>query len=161
MAAGHSTQPGKRHLTVEADSPGDYTIVDIKGKHCEGDVLSPETCTVMELSKPVAEIEWRRIHEWYAALTGILEINLHIVLQFWRYWRCCLPCPSWHTTLLCLLSDAARQGTGAGTGQDLLQFSRRDDSAAVTKWPLHLQFFSLERCQLQQSRAEKVQPLTK
>jgi len=149
------TQAGKRDLTVEADSPGAYTIVDIKGKHCEGDVLSPETCTVMELPRPAAEIEWRRIHEWYAALTGILETNIYIVIQLWRYWRCCLACPSWHTTLPCLLSDAARQGTSAGADQDLLQFSRRDDSAAVTKWPLHLQLFSLERCKLQQSRAER------
>ncbi len=60
------TQPGRRDLTVTADSPGDYTIVDIRGKYCEGDVLSPETCTVVELPKPAAEIEWRRIHEWYA-----------------------------------------------------------------------------------------------
>ncbi|KAH9081740.1 hypothetical protein EDB83DRAFT_2334467 [Lactarius deliciosus] len=38
----------RRDLTVTADSPGDYTIVDIRGKYCEGDVLSPETCTVDE-----------------------------------------------------------------------------------------------------------------
>ena len=69
------TQPGRRDLTVTADSPGDYTIVDIKGKYCEGDVLSPETCTVVELPKPAAEIEWRRIHEWCAAPCGILRVN--------------------------------------------------------------------------------------
>jgi nucleoporin POM152 len=60
------TQSGSRDLIVEADSPGDYTIIDIRGTFCEGDVLSPETCTVVELPKPAAEIEWRRIHEWCA-----------------------------------------------------------------------------------------------
>ena len=64
------TPAGKRDLTVEADSPGDYTIIDIRGKYCEGDVLSPETCTVVELPKPAAEIEWRRIHEWCATSSG-------------------------------------------------------------------------------------------
>jgi len=62
-----------RDLTVEADSPGDYTIIDIKGKYCEGDVLSPETCTVVELPKPAAEIEWRRIHEWFVTSTRYFE----------------------------------------------------------------------------------------
>lgn len=65
------TQSSNRDLIVEADSPGEYTIVDIRGKYCEGDVLSPETCTVVELPKPAAEIEWKRIHEWCASLTGI------------------------------------------------------------------------------------------
>jgi nucleoporin POM152 len=69
------TQPGKRDLIVEADLPGDYTIVDIRGKHCEGDVLSPETCTVMELPKPAAEIEWRRIHEWCVTFTRSLSLG--------------------------------------------------------------------------------------
>jgi len=67
------TQSGMRDLTVEADSPGDYTIIDIKGKYCEGDVLSPETCTVVELPKPAAEIEWRRIHEWFVTSTWYFE----------------------------------------------------------------------------------------
>jgi nucleoporin POM152 len=65
------TQSSNRDLTIEADSPGDYTIIDIRGKYCEGDVLSPETCTVVELPKPAAEIEWRRIHEWCVSLPGI------------------------------------------------------------------------------------------
>jgi nucleoporin POM152 len=64
-------QSSNRDLSVEADSPGEYTIVDIRGKYCEGDVLSPETCTVVELPKPTAEIEWKRIHEWCVSLPGI------------------------------------------------------------------------------------------
>ena len=71
------TQPGRRDLTVAADSPGDYTIVDIRGKYCEGDVLSPETCTVVELPKPAAEIEWKRIHEWCASPCRISWTNAH------------------------------------------------------------------------------------
>lgn len=71
------TQPGRRDLTVTADSPGDYTIVDIRGKHCEGDVLSPETCTVVELPKPAAEIEWKRIHEWCAAPCNVSRVDAH------------------------------------------------------------------------------------
>ena len=74
------TQSGNRALTVEADSPGDYTIVDIRGKYCEGDVLSPETCTVVELPKPTAEIEWRRIHEWCDSLPGIQRIIAYALL---------------------------------------------------------------------------------
>jgi nucleoporin POM152 len=70
------TQLGEHALTVEADSPGEYTIVDIKGKHCEGDVLSPETCTVVELPKPAAEIEWKRIHEWCVTFIRHLENKL-------------------------------------------------------------------------------------
>ena len=65
------TRSSNLDLIVEADSPGDYTIIDIRGKYCEGDVLSPETCTVVELPKPAAEIEWKRIHEWCASLAGV------------------------------------------------------------------------------------------
>jgi nucleoporin POM152 len=31
---------------------------------CEGDVMAPETCKVVEKQRPSAEIEWKRIHEW-------------------------------------------------------------------------------------------------
>jgi len=31
---------------------------------CEGDVLAPETCEVIEKPYPTADIEWRRIREW-------------------------------------------------------------------------------------------------
>ena len=74
------TQSSSGDLTIEADSPGDYTIVDIRGKYCEGDVLSPETCTVVELPKPTAEIEWKRIHEWCVSLPGIRWIFTYAVL---------------------------------------------------------------------------------
>ena len=59
------TAPGKKNLQVEADAPGTYTLLDVKGRYCEGDVLAPETCPVTEIPKPSAEIDWRGIHEWY------------------------------------------------------------------------------------------------
>ena len=58
------TQAERRDLTLRASAPGEYTIVGVKGQHCEGDVLSPETCRVVERPLPTAEIEWKKIHEW-------------------------------------------------------------------------------------------------
>ncbi|KZV76955.1 hypothetical protein PENSPDRAFT_597464 [Peniophora sp. CONT] len=57
------TAGNKRNLQIEADAPGTYTLVDVKGRYCEGDVLAPETCPVAEIPKPSAEIDWRGIHE--------------------------------------------------------------------------------------------------
>ena len=76
-----ATLRDKRELIVKANTPGQYTIVDVKGKYCEGDVLSPETCTVIELPLPTAEIEWRRIHEWSVNMHGIaISLTLFAVL---------------------------------------------------------------------------------
>lgn len=61
-----STEGAKRELTVRASAPGEYSIVDVKGRFCPGDILSPDLCRVMEQPYPTAEIEWKRIHEWYA-----------------------------------------------------------------------------------------------
>jgi nucleoporin POM152 len=47
-----------------ARTPGDYIITSVRGKQCEGDVLSPDVCKVVEMPYPTAEIEWKRIHEW-------------------------------------------------------------------------------------------------
>lgn len=58
------TQLGKRELTLLARAPGEYSIVGVKGRYCPGDVLSPETCRVIEQPLPAADIEWKRIHEW-------------------------------------------------------------------------------------------------
>jgi nucleoporin POM152 len=59
------TPADKRDLVLRATAPGEYVIQDIRGKYCEGDVLSPETCKVVEMSYPSAEIEWKKIHEWW------------------------------------------------------------------------------------------------
>lgn len=66
-----STQPEKRNLHLNVGSPGEYVITGVRGKHCEGDVLSPETCKVVEMPHPTAEIEWKRIHEWYDLCTPL------------------------------------------------------------------------------------------
>lgn len=58
------TPLGKRELTLLARAPGEYSIVGVKGRYCPGDVLSPETCRVIEQTLPTADIEWKRIHEW-------------------------------------------------------------------------------------------------
>lgn len=55
---------GRRELELQASKPGEYSITGIKGKFCEGDVLSPDTCKVVERPVPTAEIEWKKIHEW-------------------------------------------------------------------------------------------------
>lgn len=49
---------------LKADAPGEYTILSVQGQHCAGDVMSPETCKVVEVPRPRAEIEWRKLHEW-------------------------------------------------------------------------------------------------
>lgn len=64
-----TTKEQEKRLEVVADAPGEYTILDVRGKYCEGDVLSPETCAVVELPKPSAEIDLRRIHEWYVSFS--------------------------------------------------------------------------------------------
>ncbi|GJJ13358.1 hypothetical protein Clacol_007610 [Clathrus columnatus] len=66
-----TTLPGKRDLTLLAKAPGEYTIVKIQGQHCPGDILSPETCRVVEQPLPTAEVEWKRIHEC-SGDTGVL-----------------------------------------------------------------------------------------
>ena len=58
------TLPERRDLTLRASAPGEYTITGVKGQFCEGDVLSPEICKVVERPLPSAEIEWKKIHEW-------------------------------------------------------------------------------------------------
>lgn len=59
-----TTEGERKDLRIKASTPGEYTILGIKGKYCEGDVLSPETCKVVERPLPTAEIEWKKIHEW-------------------------------------------------------------------------------------------------
>jgi nucleoporin POM152 len=71
------TEGEKRQLTIEADGPGIYSISNIHGKWCEGDVLTPETCTVFEQPMPTAEISWERIHE----CSGDIGVSSTIVLH--------------------------------------------------------------------------------
>lgn len=58
------SQDSTKNIILHANAPGEYTILGVKGKYCDGDVLSPETCKVIEMPLPSAEIEWKKIHEW-------------------------------------------------------------------------------------------------
>ncbi|KIK30206.1 hypothetical protein PISMIDRAFT_26692 [Pisolithus microcarpus 441] len=83
-------------LSVEADTkelgfgvraPGEYTISNIKGKYCEGDVLSPDTCKVVQKPLPTAEIEWKRIHECSGDTGVSAALILHGTPPFQVYYR--------------------------------------------------------------------------
>lgn len=50
-------------LDVDVREPGEYTIVDVKGQYCPGDVLTPETCRVAEVPVPSAQVSWEKIRE--------------------------------------------------------------------------------------------------
>jgi nucleoporin POM152 len=54
----------ERHYSFPVEGPGDYTLTSAQGQICAGDVLSPETCNVVEVPLPRAEIEWKKLHEW-------------------------------------------------------------------------------------------------
>ena len=58
------TQDSTKDIILHASAPGEYTILGVKGNYCDGNVLSPETCKVIEMPLPGAEIEWKKIHEW-------------------------------------------------------------------------------------------------
>ncbi|KAF8314013.1 hypothetical protein DL93DRAFT_2228159 [Clavulina sp. PMI_390] len=67
----------KRAVSFNASKPGEYTILKVSGQLCPGEVLSPETCRVVEQPKPAAEIEFKSIHEC-ASDTGVTAIaTLH------------------------------------------------------------------------------------
>lgn len=34
--------------------------------------MAPDTCKVIEKPRPTAEIEWKRIHEWYVYIDLVL-----------------------------------------------------------------------------------------
>ncbi|KAJ7597473.1 hypothetical protein C8J56DRAFT_818039 [Mycena floridula] len=72
-----STQGNSKDLIVRASTPGEYTIASVKGKWCEGDVLSPEVCKVVERPRPSAEIEWKKIHE----CSGDTGVSASLVLR--------------------------------------------------------------------------------
>lgn len=62
------TTAGDRRVAIlQVSAPGEYSILNIKGKWCEGDVMAPDSCKVVEQPKPTAEVEWKRIHEWFVA----------------------------------------------------------------------------------------------
>ncbi|KAI0964418.1 hypothetical protein AcW1_001243 [Taiwanofungus camphoratus] len=81
------THKDKKELIVHASAPGEYTILGVKGKHCEGDILSPDTCKVVERPLPTAEIEWKKIHECSGDIGVSASLVLHGTPPFQVYYR--------------------------------------------------------------------------
>ncbi|KAI0363538.1 hypothetical protein BV20DRAFT_1031218 [Pilatotrama ljubarskyi] len=82
-----TTQNERKDLTLRANAPGEYTIVGVHGRHCEGDVLSPETCKVVERPLPTAEIEWKKIHECSGDTGVSASLVLHGTPPFTVWYR--------------------------------------------------------------------------
>ncbi|KAI9068689.1 hypothetical protein FKP32DRAFT_1587461 [Trametes sanguinea] len=81
------TQGERKDLTLRASAPGEYTIIGVHGQYCEGDVLSPETCKVVERPLPTAEIEWKKIHECSGDTGVTASLVLHGTPPFQVYYR--------------------------------------------------------------------------
>ncbi|KAF9225491.1 hypothetical protein BS17DRAFT_801515 [Gyrodon lividus] len=82
-----TVQTKKQTFSISASAAGEYTITGIRGKWCEGDVLSPETCKVVEKPMPTAEIEWKRIHECSGDTGVSASLILHGTPPFQVYYR--------------------------------------------------------------------------
>ena len=68
---------GRSSFPINVTAPGEYTVIGVKGQTCPGDVLSPDTCKVVEEPHPSAEIEWKRIHEWSVRFTSFVPSTAH------------------------------------------------------------------------------------
>ncbi|KAF9245820.1 hypothetical protein BU15DRAFT_85502 [Melanogaster broomeanus] len=82
----NTLQTQKQILGLSAGAAGEYTITGVRGKWCEGDVLSPEICKVVEKSMPTAEIEWKRIHECSGDTGVSASLILHGAPPFQVYY---------------------------------------------------------------------------
>ncbi|KAH9835872.1 uncharacterized protein C8Q71DRAFT_100734 [Rhodofomes roseus] len=78
---------GRRDMTFRASEPGEYTLVGVKGRYCEGDILSPDTCKVVERPYPTAEIKWKKIHECSGDTGVSASLVLHGTPPFQVYYR--------------------------------------------------------------------------
>ncbi|KZT74944.1 hypothetical protein DAEQUDRAFT_659210 [Daedalea quercina L-15889] len=78
---------GRRDVTFFVNEPGEYTLVGVKGRYCEGDILSPDTCKVVERPYPTAEIEWKKIHECSGDTGVSASLVLHGTPPFQVYYR--------------------------------------------------------------------------
>lgn len=82
------TSGKQRELAVLGSAPGEYAITHVKGRYCEGDVLSPDVCKVVERPLPSAEISWKKIHEWYVIRYAYMPQTIAFTQkQFGGYWR--------------------------------------------------------------------------
>nr|GAT58990.1 predicted protein [Mycena chlorophos] len=81
-----TTQGSRRDIDFRANAPGEYTITGVNGKWCPGHVLSPDSCVVVEKPKPLAEIEWKKIHECSGDTGVSASLVLHGVPPFQVYY---------------------------------------------------------------------------
>lgn len=144
------TSPGDRkEFTLQANAPGEYSIVGVKGKYCEGDVLSPDACKVIERPIPTAEIEWKKIHEW-SVLTFSAGPRASLTAeQFWRHWSISSTRHARHTSLCGVLHAAQGQRPRPRILQDLRIISWRIHDTAGGQRPLHLHLHASQRPELQ------------
>ncbi|ESK90932.1 nucleoporin [Moniliophthora roreri MCA 2997] len=82
-----SSEGSKRELTIAASAPGEYTLTSVRGKYCNGDILAPESCVVVERPMPTAEIEWKKIHECSGDTGVSASLVLHGTPPFHVYYR--------------------------------------------------------------------------
>ncbi|KAK2460117.1 hypothetical protein APHAL10511_007883 [Amanita phalloides] len=81
------TQGSHRELIIPVSSPGDYSLLSVKGKYCQGDILAPETCRVVQKPIPSAEIQWKRIHECSGDIGVSATLVFHGTPPFQVYYR--------------------------------------------------------------------------
>ncbi|TFK56721.1 hypothetical protein OE88DRAFT_1742463 [Heliocybe sulcata] len=82
-----TTAEGRHELSFGAEAPGTYEIVSVRGRYCEGDVLAPEHCKVVELPRPSAEVEWKKIHECSGDTGVSASMIFHGTPPFTVYYR--------------------------------------------------------------------------
>ncbi|KAG8930377.1 hypothetical protein FRC02_004294 [Tulasnella sp. 418] len=72
-------QKGKNDqlMDIAVSNQGVYTILGVQGDHCSGDVLSPESCRVVERPEPTADVDLRSIHE----CSGDVGVKASLVLH--------------------------------------------------------------------------------
>lgn len=66
-----------RNLKFKVDAPGTYRLLSAKGQVCRSDILSPESCRVIEVPRPKADIEWHKLHE----CSGDVGVTANLVLH--------------------------------------------------------------------------------
>ncbi|KAH8835558.1 hypothetical protein DL96DRAFT_1666285 [Flagelloscypha sp. PMI_526] len=81
------TEGSRRDLVIPANAPGEYTLLAVKGQHCEGDILAPDACPVIEKPLPTAEIEWQKIHECSGDTGVSASLVMHGTPPFILYYR--------------------------------------------------------------------------
>ncbi|KAF8885158.1 hypothetical protein BD779DRAFT_1471742 [Infundibulicybe gibba] len=72
-----STEGSRRSVDVRASAPGEYTILEAKGKRCPADVMEPNICQVVERPYPTAEMTVNRLND----CTGDTGMSALVSLQ--------------------------------------------------------------------------------